>query len=73
MAAVTDQTVLREALLRALSQGPATWPELQVRARCDMDIIAAGLALSTLEQEGLIKRARLQGATWSTYELVSPR
>lgn len=68
---ITDAAVLRETLLRVLAEGPATWPELQERAGGNLDIIAAGLALSRLEQEGMVQRSRPPGEAWSTYQLVA--
>ena len=69
-ATVTDPATLRETLLRALAEGPATWIQIQARAGGNLDIVAAGLVLTGLEAEGLVLRTRELEAAQSVYRLV---
>lgn len=62
--------MLRETILRVLAAGPATWPEIQRRAGGNLDIIAAGLVLTRLENEGLVVPSRAPGAVQSVYRLT---
>ena len=59
-ATVTDPAALRETILRVLGEGPATWIQIQARAGGNLDIVAAGLVLRDLEEEGLVLHARME-------------
>ncbi len=69
-ATVTDPAALREAILSALAQGPAPWIQIQARAGGNLDIVAAGLVLRDLEEEGQVQRTREPGAAQSVYRLA---
>lgn len=69
-ATVTDPAALREAILRALAQGPASWIQIQARAGGNLDIVAAGLVLTELEEEGEVQHTRESGAAQSVYSLT---
>ena len=67
-ATVTDPAVLRETLLSVLAEGPATWHQIQARAGGNLDVVAAGLALTELEEEGEVLHSREPGAAQSVYQ-----
>jgi hypothetical protein len=70
-ATVTDPAVLREAILSALAEGPATWIQVQARAGGNLDIVAAGLVLTELEAEGRVQHSREPGAAQSVYRSLA--
>lgn len=68
---VTDRAQLRALILEAMAQGATTWPEINARAGGHLDLIAAGLLLTELEAEGVVRRDRSAGSLWSVYHLTA--